>query len=115
MKESAPSWEGGDSGVQDNDFQCKYLMEAFRTIFKNPALLKSNADGASEFWEKLGKLGGQRFEDKEFPADKKSLITDWRENNDDVKESAADWGDIEWIRATEIPELNDKDGKLAIF
>ena len=43
------------------------------------------------------------------------MITDWRENNDDVKESAADWGDIEWIRATEIPELNDKDGKLAIF
>jgi hypothetical protein len=46
MKESAPSWDGGDSGIQDNDFQCKYLMEAFRTIFKNPALLKSNADGA---------------------------------------------------------------------
>jgi len=40
------------------------------------------------------------------------LITDWKENNDDVKESAADWKTIQWIRAAEIPELNDNEGKL---
>jgi hypothetical protein len=40
------------------------------------------------------------------------LITDWNENNDEVKESAADWKTIEWLRTDQIPELNDKEGKL---
>lgn len=46
--------------------------------------LKSNADEAKEFWDKLGKLGGAKYNDEDFPADKKSLITDWREVHDDV-------------------------------
>lgn len=60
-------------------------------------------------------MKGKEYNDKDFPAHKTSLISDWREDNDEVRESAADWRDIEWIRAGKIPELNDKDGKLAIF
>ena len=83
-------------------------------MFRDPRLLKSNA-GGGEFWAKLASLGSNKFDDPEFPAEKKSLITDWNEDNDDVRESAADWGTIEWIRCQEIPELNDAEGKLAVF
>jgi len=62
----------------------KLFFNAIGTIFTNPMFLKSNADEAKEFWDKLGKLGGAKYNDEDFPADKKSLITDWREVHDDV-------------------------------
>lgn len=73
--------------------------------------MKSSSDGG-EFWALLASLKGAKFDDNEFPAAKESLITDWNEDNDEVKESAADWKTIEWLRTDQIPELNDKEGKL---
>jgi len=37
---------------------------------------------------------GEKFTDAEFPANPNSLITDWNEDNDEVREQAADWGTI---------------------
>ena len=42
---------------------------------------------------------GEKYVDNEFPAQAKSLITDWNEDHQEVKDQAKDWGDIEWIRA----------------
>lgn len=51
------------------------------------------------------------FTDNHFPAAKYSLITDWDEDHDEVREARDDdkWGDIEWKRAWDIQELNDEE------
>ena len=61
------------------------------------------------------KAASKLFVDKEFPPEKKSLIQDWNADDPDVHENKEDLAKIEWIRATEIPELNDDDGQLAVF
>jgi len=59
----------------------------------------------------------QKFSDKDFPPNKTSLITDWTEDNEEVREAIQeDWGGIEWKRAEDINELNDKaEGRLELF
>lgn len=69
MNGSAPVWVAGQSGITKIDIQWKFLKEAIATIFRDPTLLKSSADGG-EFWTLLASLGGSKFEDKEFPASK---------------------------------------------
>ena len=59
---------------------------------------------------------GVRFEDPEFPPNESSLIRDWNEPDPEVREQAPDWRNIRWIRAEEIPELNDDgEGELELF
>ena len=45
------------------------------------------------------------------------MITDWNEDNDEVREAIGDdWGSIEWKRAEDIEELNDAgEGTLELF
>ena len=59
----------------------------------------------------------QKFKDKEFPPEKSSLITDWNEDNDEVREAKGeDWDSIEWKRAEDIEEFNDAaEGQLELF
>lgn len=92
----------------------KLFKVAFKTLISDPRTLTGDDDG-KEFWKILDGLKGKEFKDKDFPDQRESLITDWREDNDEVRDSAKDWKDIEWLRARKIPELNDRDGKLAIF
>ena len=56
---------------------------------------------------------GKPFKDTSFPPNEFSLISDWDE--DDVQDKVRLWRQFEWIRATEIEELNDAEGKLAVF
>ena len=56
-----------------------------------------------------------KFTDESFPPDKKSLINDWTDKSEDVQEKVETWDNFTWIRATEIEELNDDEGALAVF
>ena len=53
--------------------------------------------------------GGEKYTDTNFPPTKKSLI------EAGVNPGKTPFGRMEWIRATEIAELNDDEGQLAIF
>lgn len=61
------------------------------------------------------KSKNEKFIDKKFPPEPSSLINDWNSNDPDVLENKEEWKKIEWIRATEIPELNDDEGQLKVF
>ena len=52
---------------------------------------------------------GEKFTDEDFPPVMTSLISPG------IKHTDIPWNEIEWIRATQIAELNDKEGQLAIF
>ena len=56
-----------------------------------------------------------KYTDDMFPPTKKSLINDWNDESDDIQEKVEEWGAFTWIRATEIEELNDDEGQLAVF
>lgn len=51
----------------------------------------------------------QKHTDAKFPITRASLI------DPGVTPPGPEWDGIEWIRADEIPELNDEDGELAVF
>ena len=57
----------------------------------------------------------KKFEDREFPPTNKSLIEDWNSTEQDVLDHKDEWWKIVWLRATEIPELNDDEGELKVF
>ena len=59
----------------------------------------------------------EKFSDQQFKPDKSSLIKDWNEDHEEVRDAKADkWSEIEWKRADEIHQLNDaEEGKLALF
>lgn len=40
---------------------------------------------------------------------------DWDADDPDVLENKGEWNKIEWLRASEIPELNDNEGQLQVF
>jgi hypothetical protein len=61
------------------------------------------------------KMNGKPYIDKDFPADKQSLIDNWDDKSADVVSIKKEWKTYEWIRASEIPSLNDDEGKLAVF
>ena len=56
-----------------------------------------------------------KYTDDSFPPNKKSLITDWNDESDDIQEKVDEWATFKWIRASEIEELNDEEGRLAVF
>ena len=57
----------------------------------------------------------KKFEDRDFPPSHTSLIEDWDSTDADVMNNKEEWSKIEWHRATDIPELNDDEGKLKVF
>jgi hypothetical protein len=61
------------------------------------------------------RANGAKFLDAEFQPSKYSLIQDWQEQHPDVLEIVDEWDTYEWIRASEIPELNDHEGQLKVF
>ena len=58
---------------------------------------------------------GTQFTDESFPPEKKSLISDWNDPADDIQEKVEDWDKFVWTRSDDVEELNDDEGKLAIF
>ena len=48
-----------------------------------------------------------------FPPNEFSLISDWEEG--EVQDKVQLWRSFEWVRATEVPSLNDDEGKLQVF
>ena len=68
----------------------------------------------------LNKIQQKKFTDDKFPATKDSLIANWgqpQNNYDDpeIQDLYRQWSDIKWIRADEIPCLNDDEGHLQVF
>ena len=96
------------------DFKDIDVGELGRNIFAK--ILKSTASPGtySDVLEEC-KYRGTKYTDESFPPEKKSLITDWTDEADDIQEKVEEWGKFTWIRADEIPELNDDEGALAIF
>lgn len=56
-----------------------------------------------------------KYTDDSFPPSKKSLINDWNDESDDIQEKVEEWSGFTWIRASDIEELNDEEGQLAVF
>ena len=57
----------------------------------------------------------KKYTDESFPPNKKSLISDWNDESEDIQEKVDEWNEFTWIRASEIEELNDDEGVLAVF
>ena len=76
-----------------------------------------NVSGNSKFATYLNQCRskGEKFVDQEFPATQASLITDWNEEAEEVRDHAPEWRSIHWMRAEDIPELNREAGGLALF
>ena len=96
------------------DFKKIDMGELGRQLFAK--ILKATASDG-KFVEILEEcqLKQEKYTDESFPPNEFSLITDWDEEEDGVPEKARKWNRFTWIRATEIPELNDDEGKLAVF
>lgn len=54
-----------------------------------------------------------KYTDESFPPNETSLINDWEE--EEVQDKVRLWRQFEWLRANEIEELNDDEGKLSVF
>ena len=74
-------------------------------------LLRCTAsDGSLEDMMEYCEKKKTKYVDDMFPASKKSLINDWNDEADDIKEKVDEWSKFTWIRATDIEELNDDEG-----
>ena len=60
-------------------------------------------------------MNGKPYFDKDFPAKDTSLIENWDDKSEDITSIKNEWKTYEWIRASQIPSLNDDEGKLAVF
>ena len=96
------------------DFKDIDIGELGRNIFAK--LLKATATPGSyaDILEEC-QYKGIKYTDESFPPEKKSLIADWDDPAEDVQEKVEPWSEFEWIRATDIEELNDDEGQLAVF
>ena len=94
------------------DFKKLGMGELGRHLFAK--ILKATASDGSfnEIYEEC-KTKQQPYEDESFPPNEFSLISDWEE--EEVADKVRLWRTFTWIRATEIEELNDDDGKLQVF
>lgn len=94
------------------DFKKIDMGELGRHLFAK--ILKATAsDGTfNEIFEEV-KAKGEKYEDESFPPNEFSLISDWDEP--EVADKIKLWRTFEWVRATEIPSLNDDEGKLSVF
>ena len=77
-------------------------------------ILKATAsDGTfQEIYEEC-KARNLPYEDEAFPPTEFSLISDWED--EEVQDKVRLWRTFEWVRATQIPSLNDDEGKLQVF
>ena len=94
------------------DFKKLDMGELGRHLFAK--ILKATASDGSfnEIYEEC-KTKQQPYEDESFPPNEFSLISDWED--EEVADKVRLWRTFTWIRATEIEELNDDDGKLQVF
>jgi hypothetical protein len=88
------------------------LGEFGRHLFSK--ILKATASDGKylEVLEEV-KIKGEPFTDEVFPPNEFSLIRDW--DDPEVAAVVKHWRKFNWIRATDIEELNDKDGQLSVF
>lgn len=91
------------------DFKKLDMGELGRHLFAK--ILKATAsDGKfNEIYEEC-KMKNEPYQDESFPPNEFSLISDWE--HPEVADKVRLWKSFEWIRATEVPELNDDEGKL---
>lgn len=90
------------------------MGELGRNLFAR--LLRTTAsDGTFEDMMEHCQRTKKKHTDEAFPPKKKSLINDWNDEADDIQEKVEEWGNMTWIRASEIEELNDDEGVLAVF
>ena len=61
------------------------------------------------------KGSGDEFKDDEFPTEPSSLIYDWNDPSEDILAIKDTWSKIEWLRASQIPCLNDDGQDCQIF
>ena len=96
------------------DFKDIDMGEFGRNIFAK--IIKATASGGS-YMDTLEECEykGVKYTDESFPPEKKSLIADWEDDAEDIQEKVETWNQFEWIRATDIEELNDDEGELKIF
>lgn len=90
------------------------LGELGRVLFAK--LLRATAsDGSLEDMMDYCEKKKSKYTDDSFPPSAKSLIADWNDEAEDIQEKVDEWREFTWIRATDIEELNDDEGQLAIF
>ena len=94
------------------DFSKIDMGEFGRHLFAK--ILKATASDGTyvDIMNEMVKKNSQ-YTDESFPPTETSLINDWEE--DEVQDKVRLWRQFEWIRAGNIPELNDQEGKLAVF
>ena len=94
------------------DFKKIDMGELGRHLFAK--ILKATAsDGKfTEIYEEC-KMKQTPYEDESFPPNEFSLISDWDEG--EVQDKVKLWRSFEWVRATDVPSLNDDEGKLQVF
>lgn len=94
------------------DFKKIDMGELGRHLFAK--ILKATAsDGKfNEIYEEC-KLKNEPYQDESFPPNEFSLISDWEEP--EVQDKIRLWRSFTWERATQIPSLNDNEGKLQVF
>ena len=90
------------------------LGELGRNLFAK--LLRATAsDGSLDDMMEYCSKKKIKYVDDSFPPSKKSLINDWNDDADDIQEKVDEWAEFTWIRASDIEELNDNEGQLAVF
>merc|ERR1712166_14481 len=96
------------------DFKDIDIGELGRNIFSKIMKATATPGAYSDVLEEC-EYRGKKFTDESFPPEKKSLIPDWNDPDDEVQEKVDTWSKFEWIRAADIEELNDDEGELKIF
>jgi calpain-15 len=95
------------------DFSKIDMGEFGRHLFSK--ILKATAsDGTySEVMTRMQKSGG-KYTDESFPPNEYSLINDWEDY--EVQSKVREFRRIKWIRASEVPDLIDRqEGSLEVF
>lgn len=89
------------------------MGEFGRHLFQK--LLKTTASEVAytDVLDHMQSKNAKKYTDETFPPNEHSLITDW--DDDEALDKVFTWRRFTWARATDIPSLNDKEGKLQVF
>ena len=100
--------------LMSNDYKNVDMGELGRNLFAK--LLRATAsDGSYEDMLSFCENKKIKYTDDSFPPKDKSLISDWNDESEDIQEKVDEWKTFKWMRASEIPELNDEEGQLSVF